>query len=1184
MYYKLLALSILALCSHAVVADDTPPVSSKNYSYLYFENGYPTRYGHRRPEVNSAARANPDLVFQTGYYSVVLDCDDITLKGYDALLGSDYRTALNQDVTTPTPATGFTLQVTQDEVVYTCTGALVQADNVDNVRLIESGQYVKRIDHLGLVFKDAQSNVLDVDNECRLEITAWPDRITFVLDFTSETANPITSTTVEVVSPDSETHTAVSQTNKARLTLKPQKDVKLSELNPSDYVTQATNLQTTAALAVSFDPDTHAFNIDLPRAGPVKYPSAINRVDEYLIEVTNPLSAVTNIPLRFIQQTPRAITGTVMLLSDADSGRPLGIPVQISKNWHGNSANVHQGQWLRGSTMLTLQPFAKQRIKLRVVYGYWGGAGAVSHSQLSLIGHKANWKWDQSALGAWGESLTYDPTQHLGAAFLDDIRPTFTDSYVNSSAYKDDRIVNTTYNWTENVGGGDFLTYHDSDNQFRWLKRLKTCYYQTGPNLTEVLYSGVTDDDKIRVNYTSRMMSTLDYHRHFHAYNYEFLQDVTAPRRLSFFKMAADYYFTAVYDNYYIGDTSGWLATENINAGDDSIAGGNTYKGDPILMDGKWLSIDDSFGDSNNNAAQALRGMIPLSSTLNGADLPLHLHKYGRKWGSSTVLFEFSADSVVRSYSVGDVVAGEIQFILPPQHVDNYWGSDGELIARLSGYGDGDGDGDANWKPVRDELVENIQMAVSVHQGTLEDNYPLEIQATTGMRVLTDFTVTRGGIGHIPLLLTGADAGLELKVQRYSSGGWVNLEAVDIEDDTYYQAVLNANGSMDYSFSIPRPVGQHDLDTAWRVRVIYANLPRVDSPLLECLDLASANSVVGRRYLWRSDTQFVKHPDSAWTVSNGSLSNTSATNSRVAEGALGRIVSVDTLNANDGNLLTLSFDYTLDDPNEVLYVHLWGLIGSAASSQGIMNLAATNGSVWYLASTDIAMYNLADGVATGGAASTAAVALSGTSEAQSFSETFDLSSYAAGTNNLSDYDYLVLGFARKIDGASAPGVQVSNVLLSLKSKGQEIQPFEKWVSDLGMGDAAVSDDPDGDGTSNLLEYAFGMNPALANTNYTSYNNDVTPGLPLPLVQTTTPNNVDFSAVFTRRKNWEMEGLLYTLQASADLINWEEVDMTSTRFLRGNSEVEIVSVPCNRSVQTSTGLETAKFFRVSVTQE
>ena len=43
----------------------------------------------------------------------------------------------------------------------------------------------------------------------------------------------------------------------------------------------------------------------------VSYPSAINRVDEYLVEVSNPLGSAANIPLRFIQPNPRAITGTV---------------------------------------------------------------------------------------------------------------------------------------------------------------------------------------------------------------------------------------------------------------------------------------------------------------------------------------------------------------------------------------------------------------------------------------------------------------------------------------------------------------------------------------------------------------------------------------------------------------------------------------------------------------------------------------------------------------------------------------------------------------------------------------------------------------------------------------------------------------------------------------------------------
>ena len=95
-------------------------------------------------------------------------------------------------------------------------------------------------------------------------------------------------------------------------------------------------------------------------------------------------------------------------------------------------------------------------------------------------------------------------------------------------------------------------------------------------------------------------------------------------------------------------------------------------------MDGKWLSIDDISGQYSNSA-QALRGLIPLSSTLNGTAFPLHVHKYGRTYTSSTVLFDFSSDAVNRSYSAGDVVTGEIEFIMPPQHSDNYWGSDAEL-------------------------------------------------------------------------------------------------------------------------------------------------------------------------------------------------------------------------------------------------------------------------------------------------------------------------------------------------------------------------------------------------------------------------------------------------------------------------------------------------------------------------
>jgi hypothetical protein len=252
------AFLVWALCPQRSKADQ--PEQKLNYSYLYFENGYPTLSLTRRPqsEANLAAQANPDLVFQTGYYSLMLGCDDLQIKGYDALSGTDYLTALDQDVSVFTPATSLLLEVVQGGVSYQCTQALTQGPGAESpVRLIESGQYLQRIDHLGLVFKDAQGNELQVDDECRLEISAWADRVTFFLDFSAESANPITQTTIRLVSPGGITHLSTESGNQSRLTLKPHED---SEFPPLEVgrITEATNLQNGLSLTVSHDEDVHA--------------------------------------------------------------------------------------------------------------------------------------------------------------------------------------------------------------------------------------------------------------------------------------------------------------------------------------------------------------------------------------------------------------------------------------------------------------------------------------------------------------------------------------------------------------------------------------------------------------------------------------------------------------------------------------------------------------------------------------------------------------------------------------------------------------------------------------------------------------------------------------------------------------------------------------------------------------
>lgn len=1192
-----------------------------NYTYMYYQNGIP------------AISGEPDLVFQTGYYSLQLDCDDMQLTGYDALAGTDYVSALTDDVTVFTPATDFVLRVYQDGIEYTCTHAVVKDTEQEYVRLIESGQYVQRIDHTGLVFKDSGGNTLVVDKDCRLEITAWPDRVTFMLDFSSETTNPITRTVLQV-----NEHIVDSAGYQAHLTLKPQDNAKLGAIDPTDYVLSATNLQDSSELAVTFDADEHAIHIDVP-ADSVSYPEAINRVDEYVIEVTNPSSSAANIPLVFEQPSPPAIIGTIMLLCDAIDGRPLGVPVQLSKNWHFQSDNrtVHDGAWLRGSVMLPLEAGESRWVKLRVVYGYWGGAGAVSHPQLSLIGYSnRSWKWDESAMGCWGESMTYNPDKNTGEAFMCDIRPTFTTSYK----------TNPEYGWTENVGGGDFLVYYDSEDTLRREKRLKTCYHWTGPNMTEVLYTGVTDDDRIRFTYRSRAGATLDYHRRFHAYEYNFLQDVVSPKRLVFYQMAADSYNYAKYNNYTIGDASGVLLSGVCDAG------GDVYRGAPIAFDDKWLSIDDTLG-AVEYEAQALRGIIPLSSTLNGSSLPLYLHRYGK---SSTMLFDLSGSSVTSSYSAGDVVTGEVEFILPPQHLSNYWGSDAELINRLTAYGE------TAWEPVRDELVHNVQMDVVMQQGVLLNNYPLEIETETANGVLADFTVTGGGIGHVPVLLKGAGIGLELTAQRWAEGAWTDLESVNIAANNYYQGVQNADGTVNYAFTIPRP--SLDLNEGWRIRVVSSNpsvpagptapvglsaqsgitqvaldwadntepdltgytvyrstvsgsgyqaiatvtesdyidtdthaathyyvvsarntgfaesafssevtastnqptaftsdvitAPAVtqaeayaetlsglaadpesdaitysklsgpawlsvgadgslsgtpgagdtaenlftiqatslggsDTTQLKIQVQAASDNLIGTidmdritavssGIMSRDSVGFTRSSWSAWSISDGVLSNTNLEEGSTSEGALGLMIDLAPFVGSNYNQIRLSFDYSTANASEELYVHLWGYVDvNSTPTKGIMNLAAQNGNAWEIASDTLTPYNLggADGVFTGtrGIASDAAVILTGSSGVQSYRATFDLSSFTTAPSRLADYDYLALGFAREL-GGTAPAVTISNVQLT--GIYSHSPAFTNWSGGFpGLTNRGALLDFDAGGLETVLEYVLGGDPADA---------------------------------------------------------------------------------------------------------
>jgi hypothetical protein len=778
--------SILGLLLSVVIPDGvwaSVPMN-RNYTYIYFENGYPIRLkGGRQSqgEAHEAARERPEMVIQTGFYSLRFNCKTMQLTGYDALEGSDYLAALNEDVTVFSPAE-LLLKIEKDGVEYRCTSGVVQDENEQYVRLIESGQYVQRFDHTGLIFKSKDGDVLE--RVGRFEVTAWPEHVVFNLDLSG--VSGVKKTEIRLTSPAGKIHQAAVRGGQAVLMLQPQLDREYKPLDASDYVRSASGFKKGPALHCEFDEAEAGLKIDLPLEE-WRFPSGTNRLDEFLIEIKNDSTRAQSIPLIFNEIKAVAITGTSMLLCEEKDGRPVGIPVQVSKNWHNEKENrvVHDGPWLRGYTMIPLQGKETKTFRLRVVTGYWGGIPAVSFSQLCVIGYGGNWKWDESALGCWGESMCYDPSQHLGGAFITDVRP----SFVMGKNGK-------PHEWTENQGGGDFLIYTDRKQVVHRAKKLKTAYHWTGPNMTEVFYSGVTDDDRIRFNYRIRSVRTADYHRRFHAFKYEFLEDVISPQRLVFHQMAADHYISSGFENFYVGDSTG---LQSVHTPRPSTQG---YFDRPIRFKKAWLMIDDLRAGKGEDPG-AYRGLLALSSELNGTPQPVFLHLYcpnGRQ-----VLFDMGFEKRNLSYAAGDRVSAELEFIMPAKCMENYWGQDREFASRLKTIGTN------VWQAVADEFRYNVQLEPTVHRGKLIRNYPLEIEAAAGGRILADVEIPRGGIGHLPLILRNVPAGIALCVERFMDGNWIPAEEA-------WQGIFNPEGTLDCVFNIARPVA--DLNSGWRFRII----------------------------------------------------------------------------------------------------------------------------------------------------------------------------------------------------------------------------------------------------------------------------------------------------------------------------------------------------------------------------
>lgn len=515
------------------------------------------------------------------------------------------------------------------------------------------------------------------------------------------------------------------------------------ETEASRVKVSAAELITGAVRPVAYDAELgwHRINLDglipTPPKGPER--SDNDAIERVKLTLSNPTANEETARLMF-EKTARGfrqrigtpITGISAILRDAE-GNPTGIPVQLSKNWHNDPvAGVYSGAWFHGISQVRLPPGATVELELTLAYGHWGGVAAASHAQLCLIGWGANQRWDQSALGSWGESICYEPEQVQRGCTIMDVRPVMVRSTGNGRPW----------GWTNNVGGGDFFRVFDASGERLAHAAMRTTYHKHGPCLTEVTYAGrigtgITHSATVSLARTDDIVRGV-YHLRLDA------GTAVDFSRFVIFQIGADNYNSSRERRMALGNETGLVKEW------DAQWGGNLYRTAPVKAAGRipWISLHEAESiDRQRSGAWANRGLVIRSwkARLGGEDAAPWIAERGLTAGrnDSSTIDLVPPPGLTRLQS-GDFIELVIEHIVMPQAATDYYGPNEALSSALARDGN-------TWRMIEREATGNDRR-VTMKVGTLQRTHPAVTVATA--EDAAEFTLT-GGLGHVPVTLTG---------------------------------------------------------------------------------------------------------------------------------------------------------------------------------------------------------------------------------------------------------------------------------------------------------------------------------------------------------------------------------------------------------------------------------------------
>lgn len=524
------------------------------------------------------------------------------------------------------------------------------------------------------------------------------------------------------------------------------------------------------------------------------------------IEVDTGGSGPVSVPLAFFgsDKVTWYITGGVPILRD-ENGEPLGVPVQISKDWH--EAGDY---WYHFYSQPTFAGTGADTMELTLASSRWGEAYAASHAQLSLIGYgSAGGHWDESALGSFGESVTYDPDVALGRSMMDDVRP-----FLVQAA--------TKWSWTGNVGGADFLRYLTESEPY-WQRRLSSVrsrYQAVGPVLTDVVYAGVSSDGRIQADVRTQLGGANDLLRVYYQLDYTFLEDVSYDR-LAFFQIAADDYSDNGFTHYAYGNAAGVVYDQTVpNHGTTGYAS-DADRGIALEGEAPWVMLYDN---------QRTGGSLPeiysdvgfvvreFEANIGGTVLTTpYINMQRTNNGQSQMAFELGLPyedgapwcgapcmGLTGFIPAGSTVHAIVEYLVPPSDPSVYYGQSDYLSALpASTFGSTD---------MMTELAAGNQLAVEASVGTVHQVQPVEIDAVPG--AIAAEIVLSGGRGLVPITFRGLNRYDGWQLHAEDGGVWTRVDQAVIGNDSW-QTTYDADAeTYALTFLVPN-VGTESYRLVW---------------------------------------------------------------------------------------------------------------------------------------------------------------------------------------------------------------------------------------------------------------------------------------------------------------------------------------------------------------------------------